>query len=229
MSTLRAPALLSIAAIALAGCGSSSGSSGSASGATTGAGGAAPASRTPAPANGAAAAKRTPAAANGVNPNVPESLPPGDIPDTIAYVPYAVPGAGYTLSTPEGWSRSNRGATVTWTDKLNTVTIAAVPARGSVTVASVKRQVAGRLASSVKGFKLQSVSAVTRKAGPAIRTAYLGYSKPDPVTGKFGLLAIERYDFTHKGRDVTLTLSAPDGSDNVDPWNKITNSLTFTR
>ncbi|MEA2369908.1 MAG: hypothetical protein QOH12_302 [Solirubrobacteraceae bacterium] len=214
MSTLTAPALLALAALALAGCGSSSSSS-----AGPGASG---------PAGGASAATSTTAASGGVNPNVPESLPPGDIPDTIAYPAYAVPGAGYTVSTPEGWSRTTTRTTVTWTDKLNTVTITAAPAAAPITVASVKAHVVPRLASTVKGFRLQSVTAVTRTAGAAIRMAYLGYSKPDPVTGKFGLLAIERYDFTHKGRDVTLTLSAPNGSDNVDPWNKITNSLTFT-
>jgi hypothetical protein len=215
MSKLTAPALLALAALALAGCGSSSSSS-------TGPGASGPT-------GGASATTSTTAASGGVNPNVPESLPPGDIPDTIAYPAYAVPGAGYTVSTPEGWSRTTAGTTVTWTDKLNTVTITAAPAAAPITVASVKAHVVAELASTVKGFKLQSVTAVTRTAGPAIRTAYLGYSKPDPVTGKFGQLAIERYDFAHKGRDVVLTVSAPNGSDNVDPWNKITNSLTFTR
>jgi hypothetical protein len=165
----------------------------------------------------------------GVNPNAPESLPPGDIPDTIAYVPYAVPGAGYTLSTPEGWSRSRAGEAVVFTDKLNRVVIAAVPAPGPVTAASVRATVVPKLAATVKGFKLQSVGAVTRPAGPAVRTAYLAYSPPDPVTGKFGVLAVERYDFPHRGRDVVLTLSAPNGSDNVDPWKKVTDSLAFSR
>ena len=36
----------------------------------------------------------TSSSASGVNPNQRETLPPGDIPDTIAYVPYSVPGAG---------------------------------------------------------------------------------------------------------------------------------------
>jgi hypothetical protein len=161
------------------------------------------------------------------SPNPPESLPPGDIPDTVAYVPYAVPGAGYTLSTPEGWSRSSAGGVVTFTDKLNRVEISA--ARGPITVAAVKRTVIPRLAAQVKGFKLQALTAVTRQAGPAIRTAYLAYSPPDAVTGRFGVLAVERYDFDHRGRDVVITLSAPNGSDNVDPWSRITNSLRFTR
>jgi len=164
-----------------------------------------------------------------VNPNVPESLPPGDIPDTAAYVPYAVPGAGYTVSTPEGWSRSSSGRVVSFTDKLNAVRITAEPAPTPITVASVQRTVVPALAASTKGFKLQSVTAVSRTGGPAIRTTYLSYSPPDQVTGKFGVLAVERYDFTHKGRDVIITLSAPNGSDNVDPWTKVTNSLGFTR
>jgi predicted small lipoprotein YifL len=176
---------------------------------------------------GSSGPSRSPTAA--ANPNAPESLPPGDIPDTVAYVPYAVPGAGYTVSTPEGWSRTRSAGVVVFTDKLNRVEIAAAPARGPVTVASVTAAVVPRLAAAVKGFRLQSVAAVTRTSGPAIRTAYLAYSPADPVTGKFGVLAVERYDFLHRGRDVVLTLSAPNGSDNVDPWRKVTDSLAFSR
>ncbi len=178
---------------------------------------------------GCGSSSKSTSSAAGVKPNAPESLPPGDIPDTVAYVPYAIPGAGYALSTPEGWSRSSAGGVVTFTDKLNRVAITAAPAAGPITVAAVQGSVVPRLAAQVKGFRLQSVGTVARQAGPAVRTAYLAYSAPDPVTGKFGVLAVERYDFAHRGRDVTLTLSAPNGSDNVDPWNRITNSLRFTR
>ncbi|MGI8802659.1 MAG: hypothetical protein ACR2KV_10885 [Solirubrobacteraceae bacterium] len=200
MSKMTAVSLVLLGAVLLAGCGSSS-SSGSKQTATTA----------------------------GVNPNVPESLPPGDIPDTVAYVAYAVPGAGYTLSTPEGWSRSSAGGVVVFTDKLNRAEITSVPSAAPVTVSSVQKTVVPRLARAVKGFRLQSVGTVTRVSGPAVRTAYLAYSPPDPVTNKFGVLAVERYDFLHKGRDLILTLSAPNGSDNVDPWRKITDSLKFTR
>ncbi len=213
MSMTKTLSLLAIAGGLVTGCGSSPGAGSKASAAHP----------------SASPSSSTTAAGNGVNPNVPESLPPGDIPDTVAYVPYAVPGAGYTVSVPEGWSRSGAGAIVAFTDKLNKVQITALPARSPITVASVRSTVAPKLASTVKGFKLQSVSSVSRQAGPAVRTAYLGYSAPDPVTGKFGVLAIERYDFAHKGRDVVITVSAPTGSDNVDPWRKVTDSLVFTR
>jgi hypothetical protein len=177
----------------------------------------------------AAKSTSTASSSNGVNPNAPETLPPGDIPDTTAYVAYAVPGAGYSVSIPEGWSRTSAGGVVAFTDKLNAVRISAAAAHGPVTVASVRQSLLPKLSSSVKGYKLQSVSAVKRTAGVAVRTVYLGYSARDPVTNKFGVLTFERYDFLHKGRVVTLVLSSPTGSDNVDPWKKVTDSLTFTR
>ncbi len=160
-----------------------------------------------------------------MNPNQHESLPPGDIPDTIAYVPYAVPGAGLTVSTPEGWSRANGKGTVRFTDKLNQIQLFTMPAKAPPTVASVQKTEVPQISGSVKTFKLQSVTTVIAHQVRAVRIAYLGDSQPDPVTGKVGTLAFERYDFFHKGREVVLLLSSPKGSDNVDPWRKVTNSL----
>ena len=159
----------------------------------------------------------------------PETLPPGDIPDTIAYVPYAVPGHGLTFSTPEGWSRQRSAGGVSFTDKLNTIRLIDTPASGPITVAAARRTEVGRIAAGLKGFRLQSVTTVSRPAGPAVTIKYLGYSRPDPVTGKFGLLAFERYEFSHRGREVIFLLSSPRGSDNVDPWRKVTTSLRFRR
>jgi hypothetical protein len=214
---------LAVVAVLLVGCGASSSSG------TRSHGAASTSSPGGAPAAAATTISSKSSSGNGVNPNAPESLPPGDIPDTTAYVAYAVPGAGYKVSTPEGWSRTSVGGVVSFTDKLNAVRISATPAHGALTVASTRRSLLPKLASSVKGYKLESVTSVTRTAGPAIRTVYLSYSPRDPVTNRFGVLAVERYDFLHKGRVVTLVLSSPNGSDNVDPWKKITNSLAFTR
>jgi hypothetical protein len=133
-----------------------------------------------------------------------------------------------SVTTPEGWSRSSSAAAVVFTDKLNAVRVEETPAKGPVSTASAQSREVPTIAAATKGFKLQSVTTVSRPAGPAVRIAYLGYSKPDAVTGKFGVLAFERYDFIHNGREVILTLSAPNGSDNVDPWRKVTSSLRFT-
>lgn len=207
--------LVSALAVVAAGCGSSSSTT-----AKTTRSGSAGAGSSP---------TKTSTASAGVNPNQRESLPPGDIPDTIAYVPYAVPGAGLNVSTPEGWSRTNAPGTVTWTSNLNTIQLFTLPAKAPVTVASAQRTEVPKISTSVKTFKLQSVTAISRAAGPAVRIAYLGDSKPNPVTGKVGTLAFERYDFFHKGKEVVILVSSPLGSDNVDPWRKVTNSLKFTR
>ena len=164
-----------------------------------------------------------------VNPNAPETLPPGDIPDTIAFVPYAVPGHGLTFSTPEGWSRKTSTGGVTFTDKLNTIQLIDTSTTAPIMVAAAQKSEVPKIAASLTGFKLQSVSTVSRPAGPAVLIKYLGYSQPDPVTGKFGVLAFERYEFSHRGHEVILLLSSPVGSDNVDPWRKVTTSLRFAR
>jgi hypothetical protein len=215
------PVLLALgAAAAMAGCGSShSSTSSSAAGSRTTA-------RSSATSPAAASSTTT---SGGVNPNAPETLPPGDIPDRIAYVPYAVPGHGLTFSTPEGWSRKSTPDGVIFTDKLNTVQLIETHASGPITVASARHTEVPKLAATLKGFKLQSVSVVSRPAGAAVRIKYLGYSTPDPVTGKFGVLAFERYEFFHQGREVSLVLSSPLGSDNVDPWRNVTGSLRYTK
>ena len=164
-----------------------------------------------------------------MNPNQHETLPPGDIPDTVAYVAYADPATGISVSTPEGWSRSGGAGGVTFTDKLNEVRLFTQPAAAPVTVASARSHEVPKIAASAQSFKLQSITTVSRPAGPAVRIAYLADSKPDPVTGKVGTLAFERYDFFHRGREVVLSLSSPNGSDNVDPWRKVTTSLRFGR
>jgi hypothetical protein len=202
------------ASIVIAGCGSASTSSTTSGGAAGG---------------GSGTTTSSASSSSAVNPNQRETLPPGDIPDTIAYVPYSVPGKGLTVSAPEGWSRSSAHGAITFTDKLNKIQLFTVPAHGTVTAASAKRTELPKIASLVKTFKLQSISTVSRPAGPAVRIAYLGDSQPSPVTGKVGTLAFERYEFVHKGREVVLLLSSPKGSDNVDPWRKVTSSLRFTR
>ena len=66
-----------------------------------------------------------------------ENSPPGDIPDNIAFVPYASRRGGFTISTPEGWSRTTTPNSVTFTDKLNTIVVSWRNAASPPTVASV--------------------------------------------------------------------------------------------
>lgn len=164
-----------------------------------------------------------------VNPSKPEKSPSGDIPDNQAYVAYTPPRGGYSVKVPEGWARQASGGAVTFTDKLNSIRMETTPAQGPLSVAQARSREIPQLSKSVKGFKNAKVSAVTRSAGRATRITYLAESPADPVTGKVRRDAVERYVFFHNGRDVVLTLSGPQGADNVDPWKLVTDSLRWKR
>jgi hypothetical protein len=152
-----------------------------------------------------------------------ESNPPGDIPDNTQFVPYHSK-AGWTVSVPEGWARSTKGTTVTFTDKLNTVQVDAQPG-AKVTPAGVKHDDVHQLAASTRAFTLQSVTTAHLPAGPAVLISYQANSDPNPVTGKQYRLDVLRYVLYRSGVRTTLTLLSPVGADNVDPWRIVTQSL----
>jgi hypothetical protein len=128
------------------------------------------------------------------------------------------------VNVPEGWSRTTKGTTVTFTDKLNTVQVDAQPG-APVTLADAKKTDVPSLAGSTRAFKLVSVAGVTLPAGPAVLISYQANSDPNPVTGKQYRLDVLRYELYHAGTRTTLTLLSPVGADNVDPWKVVTDSL----
>jgi hypothetical protein len=199
VSRRHVAALLVVAAVAVAGCGSSSKSS-SGSGKTSAA----------------------------ANPNAPENSPAGDIPDNQAYVPYTLAGGHFSVKVPEGWAQSKSGGAVTFAEKLNSVRMESAPASGPLTVAAAQSTEVPKLKQSTPGFAGAKVSSVTRPAGTAVRITYLASSKPDPVTGKATVDAVERYVFFHNGRRAILTLTGAKSADNVDPWKIVSSSLRWT-
>jgi hypothetical protein len=158
----------------------------------------------------------------------PDASPSGDIPDNQAYVRYAPRGTAYSVEVPEGWSRTAAGGATVFTDKLNAIRVESRPARRALTVAAARATEVPRLRAAVKGFRPGTVTTVSRRAGSAVRIAYLATARPNEVTGKAGVDAVERYVFFHGGRQVVLTLSGPRGADNVDPWRIVTDSLRWT-
>jgi hypothetical protein len=162
-------------------------------------------------------------------PPASDASPPGDIPDNQAYVAYALPGGGFSVKVPEGWSRSNAGGNVTFTDKLNAIAMQTRRATSALTVARARQVELPRLARTVKGFKAGTITTVQRTAGPAVRITYLATGPTNSVTGKTQQDAVEQYVFHHGAKDVVLTLSGPKGADNVDPWKLVTDSLRWTR
>ena len=69
-----------------------------------------------------------------LDPNAPEIVEPGDIPDDQAFVTYTWPDGTFSVDVPEGWTRDEAAEIVTFTDKYNTIAISslAVPTATSV-------------------------------------------------------------------------------------------------
>jgi hypothetical protein len=213
----RGLAVLAAAGLCASGCGG--GTTGPSTPQPASSGATAPAATSPAATSPAAT---SPAAAG------TETPPPGDIPDTTAYVAYR-PGSGqYEVKVPEGWARTASPAGVSFTDKLNTITIRTARA-AAPTAASARAGEVPAIRRSLRGFTLSGLSVVSRPAGSVILIRYSADSQPDPVTGKVYRDAFERYEFFRKGTEAVVTLAGPSGADNVDPWRAVTDSFRWLR
>jgi hypothetical protein len=161
------------------------------------------------------------------SPNAVESNPSGDIPDNQAFVAYQDPAGRFTVTVPEGWARSSDTTATVFTDKYNSIRIESRPASSAPTVASAQATDVPAIQASAQGFTAGKVTTAARKAGTAILITYGAQSPVNTVTGKVTAEAVERYAFWRSGYEVIITLAAPVGSDNVDPWRKVTDSFTW--
>jgi len=156
-----------------------------------------------------------------------EDSPPGDIPDNIAFVRYRSRDGGFSITAPEGWSRTTSKHGVNFTDKLNTVQVSWAAASSAPTVKSAHADEVPLLQQTVRAFSLTSVKLATLPAGPAVLISYQDNSEPNRVTGKQYRQDVLRYELFHAGMQVDVTLLSPVGADNVDPWRIVTESFTW--
>lgn len=199
--------------VAVSGCGGPAATTGTAA---TGSGPAA------SPASASAAAP----AAGAPDPNAPEVVAAGDIPDNQVFVPVTPAGVPFSVSVPQGWVQSSDGVATVFTDKFNSVRLETRSLAVAPDVASVRSQDVAQVRGS-PGFVLGDVQSVQRTVGPGVLMTYAATSPVSAVTGKSVTEAVERYVFWRGGREAVLTLSGPQGSDNVDPWRKVTDSLRW--
>ena len=167
------------------------------------------------------------AASGPVSSGVPETNPPGDIPDNQAYVTAAGPSGRFQLEVPEGWAQTRTGSSVSYTDKLNSIIVDEAPASRAPTVQSVTANDVPQLQRISPTMALGDVTEVSLAGGKGIRIRYQVDSVPDPVTQKARRQAVERYLFYSNGTVATLTLAGPTDADNADPWAKVSGSFRW--
>lgn len=215
---LVAAVLVPSTALALAACGGSSG------GTTSTPSTAAP----PAPTGSTLPGSADPGAAQPQGAVPVEKNPPGDIPDNLAFVAYSNTTGKYTFTHPEGWAETTRGSTVTFTDKLNGVQVLTGSRTTPATVDSAKQQDVPALSGSQAAFELRGVTSVKVPAGTGVRIVYRRNSAPDPVTGRQYRDEVERYEVVGGGREIVMELFGPVGSDNVDAYRTMIQSLRLS-
>jgi hypothetical protein len=151
----------------------------------------------------------------------------GDIPDNIAYVPYPATDGSFSVTVPEGWSRTDLTGGFSFTDKLNTVTVQQLSGRSRPTPDSVRAGELKDIAARGGNVVVGAVESRTLPAGPAVHAAYTAQSAPDPVTGRSVTDDVELYVFWRNGTEVLLTLSGPHGADDVDAWRRVSTSFQW--
>jgi len=157
-----------------------------------------------------------------------EVNPAGDIPDNQAFVPYTPSSGKFTVTVPEGWARTDIATGVLFTDKYNSIRVETRPAASPPTTASIRSSEVPTLSGSAANFQLGDITTVSRKAGATVLLTYHADTPPNAVTGKVTTAAFERYVFFKAGTEVLITVGAPVGGDNVDPWRKVTDSLRWS-
>lgn len=160
-------------------------------------------------------------------PVAAEKNPPGDIPDNQVFVTYKSASAGYQLEVPEGWARQTNADNVKFTDKLNTEEVTVKNEPNPLNAATVKTKQVVELQKTGRAVQVTNVKDVQLPSGKAVLIEYTSNSEPDTVTGKQIRQENNSYLFYKNGKLATLTLSAPQGADNVDQWQRISRSFRW--
>ena len=212
-----APALLSPAVLALivAACGGTTGKTASPTAATL----------VPPP-GPSAAASGTAGVSASQEPDSGVLTTAGDIPDNAVFLTYRDAGRGFSIQYVEGWqvTAGPDGVAVRDKDSSETVTVVPVPA-------DVAAYIAGTDLPALQkqpGFAL--VKHDTVKVGGRTYEHLLVHlpAPPDPVTGKQVPSTVDRYYVRGLKGLAIVSLSTPDGVDNIDAFRKMVESFTWS-
>jgi hypothetical protein len=161
-------------------------------------------------------------------PAAPESggtTAAGDVPDNAAFLTYRGGTPAFSIQYVEGWQVTSQpdGVVIRDKDSSETVAIAAPATDPAAWIASTDLPALQAQA----GFKLDKQDRV--KVGSS-RYEHLVYHLPaplDPVTGKQVPSTIDRYYVPGPAGLAVVSLSTPDGVDNVDAFRQMIESFKW--
>jgi hypothetical protein len=217
----RFPSVVAAAAgLLLAACGTAVSPSPAGTAAITATPGAATAAPAGATASAAAASTDTPA------PETGGGTTSGDIPDNAVFLTFHSANPTFSIQYVEGWQVTPQAGGVVIRDKDSSETVATVapPADVPGYVATTDLPALRAL----PGFKLVKQDTVKVGSATYVHLVYDVPAPPDPVTGKQVPSTVDRYYVPGPTALAVVSLSTPNGVDNVDAFRQMIQSFAWS-
>lgn len=150
----------------------------------------------------------------------------GDIPDNAVFLTYHDQAHGFAIAYVEGWqvTPATDGVTIRDKDSSETVQVVAAPPDLASYITSTDIPAL----QSLPGFRLDRQDKVTINGQSIDHIVYHAPSPQDPVTGKEVASTIDRYYVMGANGLAIISLSTPDGVDNVDAFRMMIESFSWS-
>ena len=223
--SLGAPIAVTLIAIVAIACGNGTGSPPPSTAVGSGTPTVPSASLSPAASSSTASGSPAVAASESVAPESSGTTAAGDIPDNAVFLTFHGGTPTFSIQYVEGWQVTSQpdGAVIRDKDSSETVAIVApTDPAGYVTSTDLPALQAQA------GFKLIKQDTVKVGSNQYVHLAYHLPAPPDPVTGKQVPSMVDRYYVPGPGGLAIVSLSTPDGVDNVDAFHQMIQSFKWT-
>jgi hypothetical protein len=150
----------------------------------------------------------------------------GDVPDDAIFLTYADPTHGFSIQYVEGWHVRPVADGVEIRDKDSAETVSVVA--GAQDAATYVRETELPALQAKSGFRLGGQDQVQVGDRGLVHLTYHLPAPPDPVTGKSVPSTVDRYYVPGPAGLAVVTLSTPDGVDNVDAFRQMIESFAWT-
>jgi hypothetical protein len=188
----------------------------------------------PTPSAAPSTAQTGPTTSASTEPSVDASQPPdtgggttsGDVPDNAVFLTYRGGSPAFSIQYVEGWQVSQQPDGVVIRDKDSSESVAIGPAQTDVPafVSSTDVPALG----AQQGFKLVKQDTVKVGGTHYVHLVYHLPAPPDPVTGKRVPSTVDRYYVPGPAGLAIVSLSTPDGVDNVDAFRQMIESFKWS-
>jgi len=150
----------------------------------------------------------------------------GDIPDNAVFLTYHGTTPAFSIQYVEGWQVTQQPNGVVIRDKDSSETVTVVAPQGDVPAYVASTDLPGLQAQA--GFALVRQDTVTVGGSSYVHLTYNLPALPDPVTGKQVPSSVDRYYVPGPAGLAVVSLSTPNGVDNVDAFRQMIASFRWS-